>query len=209
MIAKSIPLPDSAPAPESTGGGADRREADRHRTVWRIAKVLREGDAGLWRIRNISDRGMMLAADVPIAVGERLEVALSDLILVRGRVVWTKEGRCGVAFDEPVDVTEVLRQLAAEQQAAGYRQPRLPVRIEAQVTREGRSAEVEVADLSHSGAGVVHDGAIEAGREVDLLLPGGIRRTAIVRWSRGERGGLWLTQPLRRADLESIRRLEE
>ncbi len=37
------------------------------------------------------------------------------------------------------------------------------------------------------------------------MLPGGIRRKAIVRWSRGGRGGLWLTEPLGRADLESIR----
>ena len=209
MIAPSIPLSDSDPAPDVTGG-ADRREADRHRTVWRIAKVLREDDAGLWRVRNISDRGMMLAADVPIAVGERLEIALSDMVVVRGRVVWAKEGCCGVAFDEAVDVADILRQLAAEQRAAGYRQPRLPVRMEAQVVREGRAADVELADLSHSGAGVVHDGAvIETGKEVELLLADGIRRKAIVRWSRGTRGGLWLTKPLGRADLESIRRLEE
>src|SRR3546814_6238710 len=39
--------------------------------------------AGLWRVRNISDRGMMLAADVPIAVGEKLEIALSDTVALR------------------------------------------------------------------------------------------------------------------------------
>ena len=51
--------------PEDDGVGAigqDRRGADRYRTVWRIAKVMRNGDAGLWRVRNMSDRGMMLAA---------------------------------------------------------------------------------------------------------------------------------------------------
>ncbi|HMN55017.1 MAG TPA: hypothetical protein PKC32_12615 [Sphingopyxis sp.] len=40
------------------------------------------------------------------------------------------------------------------------------------------------------------------------MLASGIRRKAIVRWSRGTRGGLWLTQPLDRADLESIRRFQ-
>eukprot|EP01034_Spumella_vulgaris_P011132 gene11132-14148_t len=60
----------------------------------------------------MSDRGMMLAADVPISVGERLEIALSDTVTLVGNVVWSNEGRCGVAFDTAVDVADVLKQLA-------------------------------------------------------------------------------------------------
>lgn len=193
---------------EEQGAAADRRGADRYRTVWRIAKVVRNGDAGLWRVRNISDRGMMLAADVPIIVGEKLEIALSDTVVIRGEVVWSETGRCGVAFDKEVDVADVLKQLAAEQRATGYRQPRLPVRTQAQaVTDEGASS-IELVDMSQNGAGFVHDGHLEVGKELDLILAGGIKRRAIVRWSRAGRGGLWLTQPLDRADLESIHRFE-
>ena len=186
----------------------DRRGSDRYRTVWRIAKVKRDGDVGLWRVRNMSDRGMMLAADVPITIGERLEIALSDAVTVRGKVVWSEGGRCGVAFDEEVDVADVLKRLAAEQRASGYRQPRLPVHTQAQIVTDGRTSEIELVDLSQSGAGYVHDGHLEVGKEVDLLLASGIRRKAIVRWSKAGRGGLWLTQPLDRADLESIRRFQ-
>lgn len=193
---------------EQAGDAIDRRGTDRYRTVWRIAKVRRDGDFGLWRVRNISDRGMMLAADVPIAVGERLEIALSDTVVIRGHVVWSEEGRCGVAFDEEVDVAGVLKQLAAEQRAGDYRQPRLPVRTQAQaVTDEGASG-IELVDLSQNGAGFVHDGHWEVGKEFELVLAGNIRRKAIVRWSRGGRGGLWLTQPLERGDLESISRFQ-
>lgn len=186
----------------------DRRGADRYRTVWRIAKVKRDGDIGLWRVRNMSDNGMMLAADVPIAVGEKLEIALSDAVIVCGKVVWSEGGRCGVAFDKEVDVADVLKQLAAEQRASGYRQPRLPVHSRAQVMTDEGTSEIELVDLSQSGAGFVHDGHLEVGKELDLVLASGIRRKAIVRWSRGTRGGLWLTQPLDRADLESIRRFQ-
>ncbi|MGQ3100588.1 MAG: PilZ domain-containing protein [Sphingopyxis solisilvae] len=197
--------------PEDGGVGAigqDRRGADRYRTVWRIAKVMRNGDAGLWRVRNMSDRGMMLAADVPISVGEALEIALSDTVVIRGKVVWSEGGRCGVAFDKEVDVAEVLKRLAAEQRATGYRQPRLPVHTVAEVVTDEGSSRIELVDLSQHGAGFVHDGHFEVGKELDLVLAGGVKRRAIVRWSRGERGGLWLTQPLDRADLESIRRFE-
>ena len=199
----------SDPAEEqAVAADSDRRAADRFRTVWRIAKVVRNGDAGLWRVRNISDNGMMLAADVPIAVGERLEIALSDTVTLRGEVVWSDEGRCGVAFDKEVDVADVLKQLAAEQRATGYRQPRLPVRTQAQaVTDEGTSS-IELVDMSQNGAGFIHDGHLEVGKALDLILAGGVKRRAIVRWSRGGRGGLWLTQPLDRADLESIQRFQ-
>lgn len=187
---------------------ADRRGGDRYRTVWRIAKVLRNGDAGLWRVRNISDKGMMLAAEVPIAIGEKLEIALSDTVVLHGKVVWSDGGRCGVSFDKEVDVADVLKQLAAEQRATGYRQPRLPVRTQAQAVTDDGTNSIELVDLSQNGAGFVHDGHLEVGKELDLILAGGVKRRAIVRWSRAGRGGLWLTQPLDRADLESIHRFE-
>lgn len=186
----------------------DRRGGDRYRTVWRIAKVMRNGDAGLWRVRNISDKGMMLAAEVPIAIGEKLEIALSDTVVIRGEVVWSDGGRCGVSFDKEVDVADVLKQLAAEQRATGYRQPRLPVSTQAQAVTDENTTSIELVDLSQNGAGFIHDGHLEVGKELDLILAGGVKRRAIVRWSRAGRGGLWLTQPLDRADLESIRRFE-
>ncbi|MBO9697342.1 MAG: PilZ domain-containing protein [Sphingopyxis sp.] len=199
----------SGPAEEEdASAGGDRRGGDRYRTVWRIAKVVRNGDAGLWRVRNMSDRGMMLAADVAITVGEKLEIALSDTVVIRGTVVWSEAGRCGVSFDEEVDVADVLKQLAAEQRATGYRQPRLPVCTRAQAVTDEGTSQIELVDLSQNGAGFIHDGHLEVGKEFDLVLAGGVKRRAIVRWSRAGRGGLWLTQPLDRADLESIHRFE-
>lgn len=194
---------------ESFGASGDRRGGDRYRTVWRIAKVIRNGDAGLWRVRNMSDHGMMLAADVPVTLGEKLEIALSDTVTICGKIVWSDGGRCGVSFDTEVDVADVLKRLAAEQRALGYRQPRLPVHSQARIVADdGTECGVELVDLSQHGAGFVHDGYFEVGKELDLVLAGGVRRRAIVRWSREGRGGLWLTQPLDRADLESIRRFD-
>lgn len=194
---------------DPSSSAPDRRDGSRYRTVWRIAKVTRDGDAGLWRVRNMSDGGMMLAVDVPVSVGERLEIALSETVVIHGRVAWCEEGRCGVAFDSAIDGADVLKRLAAEQRAGDYRAPRLPVHTRAQLVTDGGSSDIELADLSQNGAGFVHDGHFDVGKPLELVLPGGIRRKAIVRWSRAGRGGLWLTEPLERADLESIRRFEE
>lgn len=199
------PMDDPSTAIESE---TDRRAADRFCTVCRIAKIEREDDAGLWRVRNISDRGMMLSVDVPVEKGERLEIALSETIVLTGHVVWAETGRCGVEFDEEVDGVGLLKQLAAEQREGGYRAPRLPVRVKATAATDDGKIPIVLVDVSQSGAGFIHDGRFDAGMVLKLILDGGIKRQAVVRWSRNGRGGLWLTEPLDRTDLESIRRLE-
>ncbi len=187
---------------------SERRSGDRFRSVCRIARVRRAQDMGLWRVRNISNEGMMLAADVDVAPGEVLEVALSETIHVTGRVVWSDKGRCGIAFSARIDAEATLRQLAYEQQAEGYRALRLPVDVEAIVTLRDGARPIDLTDISQHGAGFRYDGPIAAGTGLDIFLPAGeLRRHALVRWSRGARGGLWFTEPLDRADLESIVRL--
>ena len=110
---------------------SDRRGAERHRTVWRIARVQRANDQGLWRVRNISNEGLMLAADTSATVGETLGISLSETIALRGTIVWAERGFFGVAFDRPIDVAAVLRRLAEEQRSEGYRALRLPVEAQA------------------------------------------------------------------------------
>jgi len=201
-------------APHPTGltsdlADSDRRISNRHCTVYRIAAVEREGDAGFWRVRNISDNGMMLAASVEVTPGERLQIALSDTARLTGEVVWAESGRCGVAFDTPINAAELLKQLAAEQKASSYRAPRLAVRSHATIVTDEGSREVNVVNLSQQGAGLAHEGELPVGTKLELILEGGIRRRGIVRWSRKGQTGVWLTAPLEQADLESIRRFED
>ncbi len=199
--------PNSVPL-DSAALGDDRREANRHCTVFRIAKIARESDAGLWRVRNISNNGMMLATTVDVTTGEPLQIALSDAIVLTGKVVWARDGRCGVEFNEPVDALEILRHLAAERQSGDYRPPRLPVHGRAVAVTDDGDHDVEIENLSQNGAGIIHEGAIETGAELLLVLSGDIKRRGVVRWSRGDRAGIWFAPPLAPGDLESIRRFE-
>ncbi|WP_293970191.1 PilZ domain-containing protein [Sphingopyxis sp.] len=184
---------------------SDRRSAERYRTICRIARVQRADDMGLWLVRNISNEGLMLAADAPVTVGETLDIALSETTLLRGTIVWAERGRCGIAFDAPIDAAALLRGLADEQRAEGYRALRLPVEVEAIIALRDDARPIDLVDISQHGAGFRYDRVLDAGTEVDLILPGSdLRRRALVRWSRGQRGGLWFTQKLDRAALESI-----
>ena len=187
------------------GANSDRRGAERYRTVCRIARVQRADDVGLWRVRNVSNEGLMLAADTPAKVGETLDISFSETTTLRGTIMWAESGFCGVAFDRPIDAAALLRGLADEQRAEGYRALRLPVEVEAIIALRDDSRPIDLVDISQHGAGFRYDRMIDPGTEVDLILPGGeLRRRALVRWSRGERGGLWFTRQLDRAALESI-----
>lgn len=187
----------------------DRRGTERYRTVCRVARVQRADDVGLWRVRNISNEGLMLAADIPVTVGETLDISLSETLTLRGRVVWAQQGRYGVEFASRIDAAAALRGLAVEQRAEGYRALRLPVEIEAIVALRDGARPIDLVDISQHGAGFRYDRGLEPGTEVDLILPGcELRRRALVRWSRDQRGGLWFTQKLDRADLESIASLQ-
>lgn len=186
----------------------ERRGTDRYRTICRIARVQRADDVGLWRVRNISDHGLMLSADTPATVGETLDIALSETSNVRGRVAWVGPSCCGVTFEVPIDATAVLRGLAEEQRAEGYRALRLPVEVEAILALSDDARPIDLVDISQHGAGFRYDRKLDPGKEVELILPGGdLRRRALVRWSQGARGGLWFTEKLDRSALESIARL--
>lgn len=182
---------------------ADRRAANRYRSVCRIARVRRAGDVGLWLVR--SDKGMMLAADVPLIGGEEVEVELSDSIAIPGRIVWSDKGRCGVAFSTKIDSHAILTALAAEQRAEGYRALRLQICAKAILSLPSGAQPIDLVDISQSGAGFRCDISFNPGGVLNIILPGEDHpRCALVRWSRGQRGGLWFTRPLDRAVLESV-----
>ena len=185
----------------------ERREDSRFHTVLRVALVTRERDMGLWRVRNISNRGIMLATRVQLVPGERLTIALSEAIVVAGRVVWWDGERCGVEFDAPIDCAGALHALVEEQRQPNYRPPRLTVATRAIAWCDKGLHSVRIYNLSHHGAGFTHDGCFHAGMPTKLHFETGEDYRGIVRWSEDGRAGLFLTDPIPSGKLESARRL--
>ena len=198
---------DGAPLDESRPVVAERRGDRRIHTVMRVAKVTRDQDVGLWRVRNISDSGMMLATRAPVSPGERLAVALSEGVVLDARAAWWDGERCGLAFDRPIDCAALLHTLVAEQRAPGYRPPRLPVWTRAIVYCEKGLHTVRLFNLSQHGAGFSHDGCFRAGMATKLLFENGDEHRGVVRWSDGGAAGMYLTEPFPCAQLESAARL--
>lgn len=184
-------------------GGRERREGLRVHTVLRVARVERADDVGLWRVRNLSDHGMMLETGIEVVPGEQLAVHLSDTISVSGRAVWCDSGRCGVEFDKPVDCAALLQDLHAEQRSPRFRPLRLPIATRAIAYCERGMHSVKIVNLSPSGASIEHDGCFTAGMSTMLCFENGEEHRGVVRWSEGGRAGLYLTEPFPCARLES------
>ncbi len=184
----------------------ERRRANRIHTVLRLAKVTRANDVGLWRVRNVSDTGMMLSARVLIRQGEALAIALSDSVTIAGRVEWWDGERCGAAFDAPVDCAALLAALVAEQSAPGYRPPRLPVSAPATAYCDKGLHSVRLTDLSQHGAGFIHDGCFCPGMAAKLHFPAGDDYRGVVHAEQDGRAELLLTEPIPFARLESAAR---
>ena len=193
--------------PAGLPGGLERRRGQRIHTVLRVAKVSRAHDVGLWRVRNLSDGGMMMATSVPVAAGERLAIALSDGVTLDGTLRWWDGALCGVAFDRPVDCAALLHELVAEQRAPFYRPPRLPVSTRAIVYCDKGLHSVRLFNLSQHGAGFCHDGRLLPGTAAKLLFEDGDEHRGVVRWSHDGRAGMYLVEPFACARLESACRL--
>lgn len=185
----------------------DRRESMRFHAVLQVAQVVREHDVGLWRVRNISDCGMMLTAHVQVIPGERLTVSLSDTVSLEGRAVWWDGTRCGIAFDRPIDCAATLEALVAARKAPRYRPPRLPVATRAIAYCDNGLHTVRVYNMSQHGAAFTHDGCFRPGMAAKLHFESGEDYRGIVRWSQEGKAGLFLVEPIPCAKLESANRI--
>jgi len=184
----------------------ERREDTRFHTVLRVAQVTREHDVGLWRVRNMSDRGMMLSTRVQVVPGEQVRVSLSDNVSIPARAVWWDGERCGVAFDEPIDCAAMLEALVVEQKGSRYRAPRLNVATRAIAYCDKGLHTVRVYNMSHYGAAFFHDGCFREGMAAKLHFETGEDYRGVVRWAEDGRAGLYLTEPIPGPRLESANR---
>lgn len=197
----------ASPRPYGHDSLPDRRSDKRVRAVCRIARVKWANDLGLWRVQNISNSGMRFSTDAPLAIDEPIEIALSEDTLLIGRIVWAKDGACGVAFTDTIDADATLAELFEQQRSEGYRALRLPVELKAILATDTGSYAIDLVDISQSGAGFRSAIPMEPGALVNLVLPSDDkRRSALIRWVSGLCGGLWFTQPIERSFLESVKR---
>ncbi len=157
----------------------DRREGDRHLTLFRVGSITIGERRELCLIKNISAGGMMIRAYCAIPEGTALSIELKSGQPVTGRASWVKDHHIGVAFDQPIDIIEIL---SASADGPRPRMPRVEVACIATV-RDGASVyRLPVCDISQGGMKVKGDPHLEHGRDLIVSLPGMEPQPAAQRW---------------------------
>ena len=205
MIAKAAATPWTMKSVRQAPSLLERRESHRVHTVCRFAKVTGFGDEGLYRVCNISDRGMMFMSRCRANPGERLSISLSESVTLETKVAWSDAEHVGVRFTEPVDSTALLCALATEQRSPHYRPLRLAVDGPALAVDEAGVHSVRIRNISRHGVGVDHRACLQRGSAVKLLLVNGSEHRGVVRWASPVQAGLFLLEPFTPDEMASAR----
>ena len=175
-------LSGKAPAP------SDRREGERHLTLFRVGAMTVDGRRELCLIRNISEGGMMIRPYCALAEDADLTIELKTGFLVNCKVAWIREDAVGVVFERPVDIVEIL---SSSSDGPRPRMPRIEVDCFATVRDGSEVHRMRVHDVSQGGVKLESSRIIDNGADLLVSLPGLDPQPAAVRWS--EEGYLGVT----------------
>lgn len=168
----------------------ERRRQTRHLTILRVGTLIFDGKRELCLIRNISAGGLMAHVYSMFAVGQRVTVELKTNQQTSGKVTWINGSNIGVAFDELIDVEEMLASQAALENGWRPRLPRVEVDRLATLRIGARTYWVSTRDISQGGIKVESDQPLEEGAEVVLMLDKFRPVHGIVRWFHDGVGGI-------------------
>lgn len=161
---------------------SDRREGERHLTLFRVGCLTLGDRRELCLIKNISAGGMLIRAYCRIEAGTRVGVELKHGIPVPGIVRWADDQTAGIAFDSPIDVVELL---AASMDGPRPRMPRVEADCAGSLRQDGTVHRMIARDISQGGVKVEMSAAISPGSDVVVSLPGLAPRPGVVRWRDG------------------------
>lgn len=166
---------------------SDRRDADRHMTLYRVGSLSIGERRELCLIKNISAGGMMVRSYCAIPEGTALAVELKCGQPITGVANWYREPNVGIAFDTPIDVIDIL---STSMEGPRPRMPRIA--IDNFVTlREGASTwRMRACDISQGGLKLQSETAVAPGTEVVVSLPEIEPQRAVIRWNEGGQIGL-------------------
>lgn len=173
---------------------SERRQDDRLLPILRVAKLIGEDFEQLIRVRNISAGGLMAETlhDVPVGCPVAVEFSSQR---IPATVVWTREGTCGVKFEQNVDLGELL---AGRKPRHGFRPrpPRLEVNCKASIRVGKVYYTVDVQDISLGGIKVMPIEEYCVGKDVVVVVESLRPVRGHVRWFSDRKAGIVFDQPL-------------
>ena len=169
-------LSDIPPAPKTQ---PDRRDGERHMTLYRVGSMLVENRRELCLIKNISAGGMMVRLYCSVAEGTPVTIELKSGQPIHGRVSWIRDQQAGVAFDQSIDVIDIL---SASMSGPRPRMPRIETDCHATLREGANQLRVKVCDISQGGVKVACETIVPRGADVVISLPGIEPQRGIACW---------------------------
>ena len=171
----------------------DRRKDDRSDKILKILRVgvlVIDGRRELCLIRNISAGGLMAHVYSSVAPEQRVQIEIRSNEHIDGRVAWVKEANCGIAFDRPVDIGDLLANPTVKDNGWRSRPPRIEIDRMATLRAGAKTHWVHCHDVSQGGCKVETDQPLEPGTEVVVTLDGFRPLAGIVRWNNATHCGV-------------------
>jgi len=174
-------LSGSAPHP------VDRRDGERHLTLFRVGTVTIGDRRELCLIKNVSEGGMLIRAYCTMLPGARISVELKRGEQIPGSVNWVRDSSVGITFDERIDVVELL---ASSMDGPRPRMPRVEVSCFVSVRVGADVYGVQAHDISQGGMKIETDRELDLGSDVVVTLPGMEPHAGLLRWREGKFYGI-------------------
>lgn len=185
-------LSESAPAP------MERRDSERHLTLFRVGSLTVGDRRELCLIKNISAGGMMVRLYSALEQGTRVSVELKSGEQIHGTLSWIRDASAGIEFDQTVDVVELL---ATSMEGPRPRMPRIEVRCIASVRHGSQVYGMRAHDISQGGLKVESNRELAIGTEVVVTVPGLPSQHGVIRWKDGRCYGVTFNRLLALTEL--------
>ncbi|HEX6218499.1 MAG TPA: PilZ domain-containing protein [Sphingomicrobium sp.] len=174
-------LSETAPSP------VERRDGERHLTLFRVGSIIVEDRRELCLIKNVSAGGMLIRAYSALVPGASVAIELKQGEIIDARVSWTRDECAGIEFIAPVDVVDLL---ATSMDGPRPRMPRIEVCCIASVRQDGNVYGMRARDVSQGGIKVDSERDLKIGADVVVTLPGLAPMPGVVRWKEAGSYGI-------------------
>ncbi len=179
---------------EATPERLERRRDVRHLTILRVGTLIVDDQRELCLVRNISAGGLMALVHSELEPGQPVTVELKTNQLIAGRVSWTRDSTIGVAFEDKIDVADVLSNPQVLDNGWRPRMPRIPVDRMATIRAGARTYWVSTRDISQGGVKVEADQPLDIGGETVVTLENFRPIAGLVRWRKDNVVGISFNQ---------------
>lgn len=176
----------------------DRRAFARSRSIYRPAVIETDTYSGFCMVKDLSPEGVMAETCAKLRVDELIRVGFTEQDMLAGKVVWSENGRVGIKFERPIDVSAML---VGSTLGEAVRAPRLPIDYAVKVKVGVVTRRHQVLNVSTKGL-KISSSAFKVGEKILVEITGMNQKKAIVRWTGEGETGLEFLMPLTYNELQ-------